>query len=350
MTSIAEKALLLRIRNKDNKPHELIDTVLRSPEVSERVLEALDLRITDSWMDWRELFPYIQKHSRPNLFSALYKRMAPNQFDAAELFRIGYGREDLEEVLCHELYDTFNGKGLGVYEYIFKALSERGGPRSLEMMEVINHELYPRIQTNRIVANTIREGFSEERALTVGEIEQVIENKFLENFSQELKFAIELLRQKGITLPDDSPKAESAPAQQPLGRVRRVEHYMTKAKDLLPDHPPEALNNIRKAAEAICKDILDAACQSSPSPNRKPAAAFNSLEDMINRMRKDGLIPSSIESCLASLQSFGNFASHDQEEDPQSVSAEMAESTFGHLKIVVEWYVSLNLQIEQKDE
>ena len=55
--------------------------------------------------------------------------------------------EDLEEVLCHELYDTFNGKGLGVYEYIFKALSERGGPRSLEMMEVINHELYPRIQT-----------------------------------------------------------------------------------------------------------------------------------------------------------------------------------------------------------
>jgi hypothetical protein len=275
--------------------------------------------------------------------------MAPNQFDAAELFRIGYGREDLEEVLCHELYDTFNGKGLGLYEYIFKALSERGGPRSLEMMEVIDHELYPRIQTNRIVADTIREGVSEERDLTVGEIEQLIENRFLENFSQELKFAIELLRQKGITLPDDSPKAELAPAQQ-TGRVRRVEHYMAKAKELLPNHPPEALNNIRKAAEAICKDILDAAFQSSPSKNRKPASAFNSLEDMINRMRKDGLIPSSIENCLASLQSFGNFASHDQEEDPQSVSADMAESTFGHLKTVVEWYASLNLQIEQKDE
>jgi len=218
------------------------------------------------------------------------------------------------------------------------------------MMEVIKHELYPVIKTNRIVAGAIRDNFSEEKNLSEGEAHQLVDNIFLSDLSQQLESSIELLRRKGIKLPDESPNAESPSARSPSGRSRRVEHYMSKATELLPNYPSEALNNIRKAAEAICKDVLDDAFLSSPNSNRKPATAFNSLEDMINRMRKDGLIPSSVENCLASLQSFGNFASHDQEEDPQSVSVDMAESTLGHLKTVVEWYESLNLQIESKSE
>lgn len=350
MTSIADKALLLRIRNKDNKVDALIDAVIRAPDVSESVLNALDQRIANEHMAWRTLIPYLHKYSRPKLFSDLHQRMTPHVFDAAELFKMGYGSECLEDQLCHELYDTAAGKGLGVYAYIFEALKEFGGQRSLEMMEVIKHELYPVIKTNRIVAGAIRDNFSEEKNLSEGEAHQLVDNIFLSDLSQQLESSIELLRRKGIKLPDESPNAESPSARSPSGRSRRVEHYMSKATELLPNYPSEALNNIRKAAEAICKDVLDDAFLSSPNSNRKPATAFNSLEDMINRMRKDGLIPSSVENCLASLQSFGNFASHDQEEDPQSVSVDMAESTLGHLKTVVEWYESLNLQIESKSE
>jgi hypothetical protein len=346
VTSIADKALLIRIQNKDNKLETLIDTVMRTSDVSERVLDALDHRITSTFIVWRDILPYLQKHSRKDLFRVLCERDPPHPFDAAELFKMGYGEESLEDQLCQELHETSNDKGLGIYSYIFEALSEHGGPKSLEMMEVIKHELYPVIKTNRIVTDTIREGYSEEKGLSDGETSHLIKNRFLNDFSPRLESAIELLRLRGILLPGESPNAESAAALQPSGRIHRVEYYMSKARELLPKHPPEALNNMRKAAEAICKDVLDAAFQSSPSPNKKPAAAFNSLEDMINRMRKDGLIPSSVENCLASLQSFGNFASHDQEEDPQSVTIEMAESTFGHLKTVVEWYESRNLQNE----
>jgi hypothetical protein len=354
VTSIADKALLLRIRNKDNKVDALIDAVIRAPDVSESVLDALDQRIANEHMAWRSLIPYLYKYSRPKLFSDLHQRMTPHVFDAAELFKMGYGSECLEDQLCHELYDTAAGKGLGVFSYIFEALNESGGPRSLEMMEIIKHELYPVIKTNRIVAGAIRDNFSEEKSLSDGEAHKLVDDMSLSYLSQQLESSIELLRRKGIKLPDEShhesPNAGSASARSSSGRSRRVEHYMSKATELLPNYPSEALNNIRKAAEAICKDVLDDAFLSSPNSNRKPATAFNSLEDMINRMRKDGLIPSSVENCLASLQSFGNFASHDQEEDPQSVSVEMAESTFGHLKTVVEWYESLNLRIEQKSE
>ena len=350
MTSIADKALLIRIQNQDNKLEPLIVTVMRSLEVSDVVLEALDHRIASSLISWIDLLPYLKKYSRNKLFEVFYERFPPGRFDAAELFKTGYGKEYFEAPLCRELYDTSKGKGLGMYSYIFEALSEHGGPKSLEMMEVIKHELFPAIKTNRIVADAIRDGFSKENGYSDGEFKPLLDDKFYSDFFPRLVSSIELLRLRGIQLPDESPNAETSSIQNLPGRVQRVEYYMKKAVELLPKHPAEALNNMRKATEAICKDVLDAAFRSAPNLNKVPASGFKGLEDMINRMRKDGLIPSSIESCLGSLQSFGNFASHDQEENPQAISVEMAESTLGHLKTVMEWYRTLDFNTQQASE
>jgi hypothetical protein len=348
MTSIADKALLISIQNKDNKLKTLIVNVLRTKDVSDRVLEALDNRIEIEWVTWSDVLPYLQKHSRNKLFEVYCERFPPNLFDAAELFKMGYGKEQFEYRLCKELYDTSKGKGIGMYSYIFEALSEHGGPKSLEMMEVIKYDLYSVMQTNRIVADAISNGFSEDKGFSVGELKQLIDAKFLSDFFPRLESAIELLRLRGIQLPDESPNEETSSVQKLSERIHRVQYYMNKAVELMPKHPPEALNNMRKATEAICKDVLDAAFENNPNANKKPAAAFNSLEDMINRMRKEGLIPSSIENCLGSLKSFGNFASHDQEEDPQNITVEMAASTLMHLKTLVEWYETLISQMNKQ--
>jgi hypothetical protein len=347
MTSIADKALLIRIQNKDNKLETLIATVMRTSEVSDLALEALDQRIANEWIIWSDLLPYLKKHPRNKLFEVFCERFPPNLFDAAELFKMGYGQEYFEDQLCKELYNASNSNGSRMYSYIFEALSEHGGPKSLEMMAVIKHELFPVNKTNRIVADAIRDEYSEGKNFSVGEIEQLITNKFLSDFLPRLESAIELLRLRGIQLPDESPNDEASFIQKLPGRAERVEYYMKKAVELLPKHPAEALNNMRKATEAICKDVLDAAFRSALNPNKIPASGFKGLEDMINRMRKDGLVPTSIESCLGSLQSFGNVASHDQEENPQAISVEMAESTLGHLKTVVEWYRTLEFNNQQ---
>jgi len=343
MTSIADKALLIRIQNKDNKLQTLIVTVMRTLDVSDLVLEALDHRIASEWITWSDVLPYLRKHSRNKLFEVYCERSPPGLFDASELFKMGYGKEYFEDRLCKALYDTSIGKGSGMYSYLFEALSEHGGPKSLEMMEVIKHELYGVIKTNRIVSDAISDGFSEEKVYSVGELKQLIHDKFLSDFFPRLESAIELLRLRGIQLPVESPNEENSSIQKLPERVQRLQFYMRQAVELLPKHPLEALNNMRKAAEAICKDVLDAAFENSPNSNRKPAAAFKSLEDMINRMRKEDLIPPSIENCLGSLQTFGNFASHDQEEDPQNTTVAIAESTLLHLKTLVEWYETLNL-------
>lgn len=339
MTSIADKALLLRIQNKDNNIRDLVDAAVRAYEVSDYILDNLDQRIANEFYEhiyWVNLLPYFQKHKRPALFKSLYERIKPGGFDVAQLFNIGYAENGLEDQLCKMLYDAFNEKGSGVYTHLFEALSVHGGPNSLEMMEVIRHELIPAIKVNKIFSDSLREGFSEEKGLSTGEMETLIQNKFLNDFSEKLSSAIQLLRLKGIKLPDESARNELDEGQALLGRRDRIDYYMAKANILLPDHPPEALTNMRKAAEAISKDILDSTFNKPKNGKTKPGKSFSSLEDMINGIRMGGLVPVSIEKCLGTLQTFGNLASHDQEESPENISAEMAESTFGHLKTVVE--------------
>ncbi|OGS96494.1 MAG: hypothetical protein A3H31_08580 [Gallionellales bacterium RIFCSPLOWO2_02_FULL_57_47] len=127
-------------------------------------------------------------------------------------------------------------------------------------------------------------------------------------------------------------------------RQLRVDHYFSKAKKLLPEHPPESLNNMRKAIEAICKDILDETCEkNAESKILKPASAYTSLEDMAQELKRRKQIPINIEKYLASLQLFGNFGSHDQELNPEDISSEMAESILLQLKAVVDWYKAFDL-------
>jgi len=160
------------------------------------------------------------------------------------------------------------------------------------------------------------------------------------------------------------PKATIAPARPPLNkrelskefatqynhkRQLRVEGYFSKAKTLLSEHPPESLNNMRKAAEAICKDILDETFEKKvEGKTLKPASAFASLEDMTQEIKRRKQIPISIEKYLTSLQLFGNYGSHDQELDQVAMSFERAEAIMANsmllqLEALVDWYKAFDL-------
>ena len=136
-------------------------------------------------------------------------------------------------------------------------------------------------------------------------------------------------------------------------RQSRVDGYFSKAKKLLPEHPAASLNNMRKAVEAICKDILEETYEKKgEGKTLKPASAFTSLEDMTQELKRRKQIPLDIEKYLASLQLFGNFGSHDQELDPEDISSEkaesiMAESMLLQLNAVVDWYKAFDLSAQQ---
>lgn len=132
-------------------------------------------------------------------------------------------------------------------------------------------------------------------------------------------------------------------------RQLNVDKYFSKVQKLLPEHPNESLNNMRKAVEAICKDILDETYEKKDEGKvLKPASAFPSLEDMTQELKRRKQLPVAIEKHLVVLQHYGNFGSHDQEPDQEDISSEksasiMANSSLLPLKAVVDWYKAFDL-------
>ena len=135
-------------------------------------------------------------------------------------------------------------------------------------------------------------------------------------------------------------------------RQLKVDQYFSKVMELLPDHPNESLNNMRKAVEAICKDILDETYEKKDQGKvLKPASAFTSLEDMTQELKRRKQLPVAIGTHLAVLQLHGNFGSHDQEHDQEDISSEksastMAESSLPPLKAIVDWYKAFDLSAQ----
>jgi hypothetical protein len=132
-------------------------------------------------------------------------------------------------------------------------------------------------------------------------------------------------------------------------RQLKVDHYFSKVKKLLPEHPNESLNNMRKAVEAICKDILDETYEKKDEGKvLKPASAFSSLEDMTQELKRRKQLPVAIEKYLAALQQYGNFGSHDQDPDKEDITCEisasiMAKSSLLPLQAIVDWYKAFDL-------
>ncbi len=148
---------------------------------------------------------------------------------------------------------------------------------------------------------------------------------------------------------DGAPLKEIKTSKEAIAPVKhkrhlQVEHYLSKVEKLLPEHPNESLNNMRKAVEAICKDILDETYENKDEGKAlRPASTLKYLEDMTLELKRRKQLPVAIEKYLAVLQHYGNFGSHDQETDKDDVSSEisatiMANSSLLPLKALVDWY------------
>ncbi len=361
MSDIQTKSLLLRIQNEQNKLDDLINFVIKSQNVSSSVFDALDKRIlqtvTENYVSWSTVIPYLRKEFRNVLFKSMDEKHHASGFELAELYKLGYGGDELERRLCKDLYDVYLGKGVQLYGHILDAMSKRGGTESLEMLQIIKFELDPILKTKQIVVDSIETQINEGESLSAENTLNLIECRWLRDFTDAINAAIKSITPHCVestkatepniteviqtnTKDSDEADTDKSPNHQ---RKLKIQRYLLKAKELLPDHPPESLNNSRKAAEAICKDLIEESYQCDTSGKLKPSKGFNSLEDMLKEVIRRRLTPSHIDKYLGSIQSFGNFASHDQDDDPESITREMAQSILSHLEAVITWHNSLEL-------
>jgi hypothetical protein len=351
MTAVANQALIFRIRDPRNKAEDLVESILKLPETESEVLDALDARIISEnrYFSWLQLTPYLQKHYRPDLVESLCKNHLPDYNDLAMIFRAGYGGADFEERICKRLYETFSKPNTHRLAFV-EALLERGSTKSLAVLRVIKHELEPDITIRDIAAPKIADspdsGFD-------GLI-YIAESRAQLEFFERVQAAINAIHvRQGESEIAQNPAIGSAPANLkaatkasrtiPVSPLVRANRYLQKATNLLPAHPAECLNNVRKAIEAICTDLLDddSRRDTGGKSKRKPSTAFRGLEDKLSELRQRKILPQKIVIQLETMQKFGNFASHDQEDDLDEVTVEMANANLTFLIEVISWYKAI---------
>jgi TolB-like protein/HEPN domain-containing protein len=125
--------------------------------------------------------------------------------------------------------------------------------------------------------------------------------------------------------PDLSERVERLEAE--VASIRRL---YEKTLDYSERDPETALMNARKAAEAVCSRVFE-------HKVGKPPKSMT-LQPLIEKLTQLDAIPEHILVALRTIQSYGNFGSHHQAGEPQSITAAFAQPCLQALGTVVQWY------------
>ena len=101
--------------------------------------------------------------------------------------------------------------------------------------------------------------------------------------------------------------------------------------------PEAALNNARKCAEVIVKVL---SFQINP---KRPSSTLDNLDNDIKELYKKNVISKLNSQHLRTIQSYGNFGSHDQGDESQELNAEMIEPCIAALNSLIEWWLQRNI-------
>lgn len=354
MTTTSDRALIRRISSISDGSSwlEMIQEMAKKTGLSSEVLDAIDqktLSIGES-AGWYLVTPYLVEHGRSGLYDELCKRVLPDGYEAAELFRSGYGDVDAEQRLCDCLYQIYLDDANPLRSEILKAMAARGGRRSVDVLEVIVYELDPRVKSRGVVAQAL-----DQSPMLTDEYLLVVSLRSANEFLQRAKKTIEEIelrlsreepvdsQQAHVWTPEADSDGQHKTTLIPHARRNSVTFYLDKASTLIEQgHSPEALNNMRKACEAILKDLIDESRSDVKGDGKdaRPSDAFKGFEDLIAQARRRKIIQLQVDKYFDALQSFGNFASHDQDIDPATFDNVMAKAAMILMNAVVEWYGS----------
>ena len=112
--------------------------------------------------------------------------------------------------------------------------------------------------------------------------------------------------------------------------VAGIRRLYDKTLDYGRTDPETALMNARKAAEAVCARVFE-------HKVGKPPKSLT-LQPLIEKLTQLDAVPEQILIALRTIQNYGNFGSHHQTGEPQSITPEFAQPCLQALGTVVRWY------------
>jgi hypothetical protein len=116
----------------------------------------------------------------------------------------------------------------------------------------------------------------------------------------------------------------------------RLSVLCQRAKFYHQTDPESALNQARKAAELICRELYDS---SGLGESAKPSTKCG-LDELIQQLQRNEIVSRTIYLHLCTVRDYGNFGSHDQGDESMLVTPDLASPCLEALACLAKWYVT----------
>lgn len=253
-------------------------------------------------------------------------------WDYIYLFKDGYLEGGIERKMCEMLFNCFKDNANPQRRAIVEAMENYGTKESFDMLDVIEFELEPSAIISKIEQeivleseSNIQENIEIKSSISFFDLVKIVKLKIYKriNSSKSDKSDFDLNKKKGETLFDNVKKSDIE---------KRLNILQKRAVDYLENDPESAMNQARKAAEAICKEIY-----TKEKIGNKPANRQD-LNELITALNQKKILPRQIYIHLTTIRDLGNFGSHDQGEESKDITSRTAIPCIESLKNIIDWY------------
>ncbi len=115
-----------------------------------------------------------------------------------------------------------------------------------------------------------------------------------------------------------------------ISSFNRIQRWHAKARQYMLDDPEVSLMFARKTSEVICKIIyFDKISQHVPPPI--------GLEDLLAKLKHGKHLPQRLKIQFRTIQSHGNFGSHDQGDASDEITVDFVEPCIKSLDFLCQW-------------
>ncbi len=308
MTDPKVTSLLLRLQHaKALEVNDVLQELLEFPDALGTVVQIVESKIDSGTYFLNDLLAslILTTHSA-TLYARSREQLLKDNWTAVKLYENRYPDPEIEKSLCSVLYGIASNDGEPLRRHIVDAMRKVGSEAVLPTLEGILFDLEPSAK--------IRTAFSNSLGPVGG-----LEARSRAEFVKGVALAIESIKSRTATSTDDSSGTSAAERIDQVDEVNNADRNKLQAQRYIDKDPEVAIIYIRRGTEALAKDLYRRlGCEQKGKPARKMM-----LEDLLKAV-KESNVPEVFKLLVQTFQLFGNFASHDQDEQHRFLTRNVA--------------------------
>lgn len=294
-------------------------------EIIKDRLQSGDYVLTD------DLVRLLIKVRDAHLYELAREQLFQDRWALLALYKGGFPDPAIEDQLVEILYKTAEDDAEPARRAIAEAICDKGTVATIPVLEAIIYDLAPTQHTKKTIANALFDASGPNLDTLLAGIVAKSRIEFIHTINQ----ALEAVRERNTEQVTSFVEGASASTRE-TKLVANAHRELERARDKVKSDPTYALVCLRRGAEAMGKHLYR---NLGLEAKGKPATKMM-LGDLLKPI-SDSDAPHVFKICIQALQPFGNYASHDQDDQFQDLTPMVADSLINlydeALRIYEDW-------------